>query len=140
VSQVLADASRKRVALSVDRTAKWLDECVERLQAMQKRQAAAVAGASQQQPEPQQEAASASGRDAGAAAEQPAKRQRRDGCGSDAAGGPPLEAPLLLAPVMGGASVEERARAAKGVADKPVAGAVLETFGWRPASPMQRTC
>jgi hypothetical protein len=73
---------------------------------------------------------------AGAGAEQPAKRQRReagvapkpgrstDSSGGDGGGceGPVGGVPLVLAPVVGGSVPEERARSAKAAASKPVAG------------------
>jgi hypothetical protein len=140
--QVLGDAARKRVVASVDRTTKWLDECLERLAAMQQRWQAAAAAAAGGAPAAAE--AGASGRaEAGAAEakdgeEQPAKRQRREGgahSGSRGSSGErggadggdaelPPGAPLILAPVVGGSLPEERARSAKAAASKPVAGAL----------------
>ncbi|KAI8476810.1 MAG: tRNA-guanine(15) transglycosylase-like protein [Monoraphidium minutum] len=147
--EVLGDATAKRVGQSVERTTKWLDEVLEELEGMRRqagqqqqegqgqqqvegRQQGDEQQAGQQAAEQQQDAAGA----AGGAEEHPAKRQRREGGGGAKGGGgggvvaaAGAGVPLVLAPVVGGAMLEERTRAAKAVADKPVDGFALCGFG-----------
>ena len=146
--EVPGDAGRRRVAASVDRTARWLDECIERLREMdgeQQRQqqeqpaaggaAAATADgaeAAAEQRRPQQEAPAAKrqrleGGVAAAAAGAAAPANEEDGDGGD---GSSDGATLLFAPVVGGAIPEERARSAKEAAARGRAdGFALSGFG-----------
>lgn len=138
------------MAASVDRTLRWLDDCIAELGAAQQRQQQQRQLQEQreqqqrQEQQPQAHAAAVAGSkgEGNSGCEQPTKRQRLDGAGNSAAvaaaapaaaavgadagaEGLPQEipAPHVLAPVMGGSLPDERARAAAAVADKPVAGA-----------------
>jgi hypothetical protein len=97
--QVPAGAKRNAVIRSVDRTLKWLDECLQRheqLPALQPQAAAPPAGT-----------AAASTSDAAAAPCQP----------------------MILGPIVGSDQVEQRARSARAVAGLPVGGFALCGFG-----------
>eukprot|EP00775_Hariotina_reticulata_P009329 gene9329-biopygen11195 len=97
--QVPGDSRPKRVAQSVNRTIKWLDECLERNQVQQQQQ--------QQQAEQQ-------------SAAQPSAAE--SDCGSNAR-------QQLFAPVVGAGLVPERERSAKAAAERTVAGFALCGFG-----------
>ena len=152
MAQVLGDAQKKRVGISVDRTDRWLDECLQAMEAMRQKQQHEGSGAGserQQQQQQQQQGQDAVAADGAAGQEQqqqvqgqereteeqPAKRQRREDGGGDGGGngssahcaGAAVQEdglPFLFAPVVGGSMPEERARSAKAVASKPVAGEV----------------
>eukprot|EP00877_Chromochloris_zofingiensis_P007185 jgi/Chrzof1/271/Cz01g09140.t1 len=106
--EVAADATKKRTVASVDRTVKWLDACLELQQQAAKEQ--------QQQQHPQQQQHHTNGSaDDKAYAVMPQHHHQQP--------------PHVFAPIVGGALVEERERAAKAVADKRVAGFALCGFG-----------
>ncbi len=121
----------------MDRTTRWLDECLESLglvpPSLQEHEAKAGHGHGAP-------AAAASG---GSPEQQPAAKKQRleDGTAAGArttdepaaaaaaAEGWPAGVPLVLAPVMGSSFPEERARSAAAAAARPVAGFALCGFG-----------
>ncbi|GLI59310.1 hypothetical protein VaNZ11_001164 [Volvox africanus] len=117
--EVPADATSKRVATSIMRTAAWLDACLQLHYTYQHQNRQATGGGQEVDPQP---CGGSSNKGNGACGRSSADGKGSADNGSSSAGEGPLAGSLLLAALAGGGLAMERARAAAAVADKEGVG------------------